>query len=253
MQAHIPNPTRHFGTFQGVDRSQGKSRTRLIYGLQLTVALLLLESALWSSNLMQRGVFFWSAMAWILSTSLISGESRSQMGLSLKGLKQTWWLLPCSVALAGAAVIAAWNSGRLHPAFGPQTTASHYFAYALWAVFQQFILQSYFFLRLEPLLGSSRRAVLAGAVLFSVVHIPNALLALATFVGGLLLCEFFRRYRNIYALGLAHAIVGLCIAVTTPSTLNHGMRVGQGFFDYQSSHPSFYSLSTILPGVAGQR
>jgi len=249
MQAQNPNPTRHFETFEGVDRSQGKSRTRLIYALQLTVALLLLEGALWSANLMQRGIFFWGAMAWILLTSVISGKSRSQMGLSLRGLKETRGLLLCSIAITGAAVIAAWNAGRLHPAFGPQTTASHYFAYVLWAVFQQFILQSYFFLRLEPLLGSSRWSVLAGAVLFSVVHIPNALLALATFIGGLMLCEFFRRYRNIYTLGLAHAVVGLCIAVTTPSTLNHGMRVGQGFFEYQSSH----SLWTILPGVAGQR
>ena len=225
---------------------------QLIYALQLTVALILLEGALWSSHIVQHG-FFWGAMAWVILTSVISRHSRRELGLSTRGFKETSWLLLCSVGFGGVALFAAWNTGHLHPAFGAYTPVSHYFAYALWAVVQQFILQSYFFLRLEPLMGSSRHAVVAAAFLFSVVHIPNALLALVTFIGGLLLCELFRRYRNIYALGLAHAVVGLCIAVSTPSTWNHGMRVGHGFFEYRSSPPSLYSFSAVVPGVAAQK
>ncbi len=241
MQKSFSNLARCFQGIEAIRPYRPDSRLKLFYALQLVVALGLLEAALWSSDVAQRG-FFWGAMLWIVVTSALSWPGGRQLGITFQGLKQTWWLIPCSIAIGGAAVLAAWSSGHLHPAFGPSTTASHYFAYALWALFQQFILQSYFFLRLEPLLGGPRRAVVASALLFSAVHIPNALLALVTFAGGLFLCELFRRYRNIYALGTAHAVLGLCIAVTTPSALNHGMRVGQGFFDYRSSPSSLYAL-----------
>jgi len=105
--------------------------------------------------------------------------------------------------------------------------------YALWALVQEFILQSFFFVRLESLLGG-RRAVWAAALLFSATHIPSPLLTLLSFGGGLLFCEMFRRYRNIVPLGLVHAALGLTIAATLPDSLLHHMRVGVGYLSY---HP----------------
>src|SRR5262249_61042645 len=83
--------------------------------------------------------------------------------------------------------------------------------------------------RFESLLGNGRKAVLACAILFAIVHIPNPVLTVATFAGGLLFCEVFRRYRNIYAIGIAHALLGIALAVSFPSALHHDMRVGIGF------------------------
>jgi membrane protease YdiL (CAAX protease family) len=104
--------------------------------------------------------------------------------------------------------------------------------YAIWALQQEFILQSFFYLRLESLLGS-RRAAVGAALLFSAAHLPSPVLTLLSFIGGLLFCEMFRRYRNIFPLGLVHATLGLTIAASLPDSLLHHMRVGLGYLLYR--------------------
>jgi len=104
--------------------------------------------------------------------------------------------------------------------------------YAIWALQQEFILQSFFYVRLESLLGS-RRAAWGASLLFSATHLPSPVLTVLSFIGGLLFCEMFRRYRNIFPLGLVHAILGLTIAASLPDSLLHHMRVGLGYLLYR--------------------
>lgn len=104
--------------------------------------------------------------------------------------------------------------------------------YAVWALEQEFILQSFFFVRPESVLGR-RRAVVAAALLFAVTHVPSPLLTGLSLIGGLLFCEMFRRYRNIFPLGLIHAALGLTIAASFPDRLLHHMRVGLGYLMYR--------------------
>ncbi len=92
-------------------------------------------------------------------------------------------------------------------------------------------MQSFFYVRLESLLGS-RRALWAAAFLFGVPHLPSPVLTLLSFVGGWLFCELFRRYRNIFPLGVVHAMLGLTIAASLPDSLLHHMRVGLGYIVY---------------------
>ena len=119
------------------------------------------------------------------------------------------------------------NLGPAHPV--PWNKA---WQYAVWALLQEFILQSFFYVRLESLLGG-RRAVWAAALLFAATHVPSPLLTLLSFGGGLLFCEMFRRYRNILPLGLIHAALGLTIAACFPDSLLHHMRVGVGYLSYR--------------------
>jgi hypothetical protein len=100
--------------------------------------------------------------------------------------------------------------------------------YGFWALQQEFILQSIFFLRLEEMLGQ-RRAVIAAASLFSLVHIPSPILTVLSFCGGILFCELFRRWRNLYPLGIIHGALGLTIAASLPDRWLHHMRVGSGY------------------------
>jgi membrane protease YdiL (CAAX protease family) len=93
-------------------------------------------------------------------------------------------------------------------------------------------LQSFFYVRMESLLGS-RRAVWGAALLFCLAHFPSTVLTLMSFIGGLLFCEMFRRYRNIFPLGLVHAALGLTIAASLPDRLLHHMRVGIGYLLYR--------------------
>jgi membrane protease YdiL (CAAX protease family) len=105
--------------------------------------------------------------------------------------------------------------------------------YGVWALVQEFILQSFFFVRLESVVGS-RRATVISALLFAAVHVPSPVLTIASFVGGLLFCEMFRRYRNLFPIGVIHGALGLTIAASLPAAWLHHMRVGIGFLSY---HP----------------
>ncbi|MCU1298148.1 MAG: hypothetical protein JWO91_2426 [Acidobacteriaceae bacterium] len=105
--------------------------------------------------------------------------------------------------------------------------------YVIWALLQEFILQSFFFVRLESVVGS-RRATVISALLFAAVHVPSPVLTIASFVGGLIFCEMFRRYRNLFPIGLIHGALGLTIAASLPAAWLHHMRVGIGFLSY---HP----------------
>jgi membrane protease YdiL (CAAX protease family) len=117
---------------------------------------------------------------------------------------------------------------------GPTPILLHGWGYIVWSIMQQFLLQSYFLLRLLRLLPGKIAPILAAAAIFSLAHLPNPILTPITLVWGVIACVLFLRYRNIYTLGLAHGIMGLCIAVTVPNSLHHHMRVGLGYLRY---HP----------------
>jgi membrane protease YdiL (CAAX protease family) len=93
---------------------------------------------------------------------------------------------------------------------------------------QEFILQSIFFVRLEAVFGGGR-AVLLATALYAAAHVPSPLLTFLAFLGGLVFCEAFRRWRNLYPIGLIHAALGLTIAASLPDKWLHHMRVGIGY------------------------
>jgi hypothetical protein len=104
---------------------------------------------------------------------------------------------------------------------------------------QQFLLQIYFLLRLLRLLPGKVAPLIAAAGLFSLAHLPNPVLTPITLLWGIAACMLFLRYRNIYALGIAHGILGLCVAVIVPESIQHHMRVGIGYYRYhpREHHP----------------
>ena len=105
-------------------------------------------------------------------------------------------------------------------------------AYSVWALAQQFLLQAFFYRRVEVLAGNGLRAVAVTAILFAAAHIPNPLLVPVTLLGGLASCELFRRHRNLYPLAVAHALIGLALAVSVPDSIQRHMRVGLGYLHY---------------------
>ncbi len=171
------------------------------------------------------------AVGGILWFTARSNYSLPELGLipKVNGILTTLFLglvLAATVAATGAFMKPV--LGASHPV--PMDRA---WQYAIWAVAQEFILQSFFYLRLQSVLGH-RRAVLFAAALFALVHIPSPGLTLLSFIGGLLFCELFHRYRNLVPIGLVHALLGLTIAASLPDSLMHHMRVGIGYLSY---HP----------------
>src|SRR5213078_5379367 len=111
------------------------------------------------------------------------------MGVTFPSGKSTIWIVGAGLILAATlwscAALTGANAAPTH-AMPLRTT----WQYAVWAFLQQFMLQSFFFVRLESLLGS-RRAVLATTVLYAAAHIPNPILTVGTFLAGLFFCEMF--------------------------------------------------------------
>jgi membrane protease YdiL (CAAX protease family) len=169
-----------------------------------------------------------------LALVLLRRPSLNDLGLGLRGLISSLWILPASVALCVIAILVAQNIGTFHPLY--QADLAHVGGYVLWTLYQQFLLQDYFMPRLSRVL-SSDAAIAVAALLFATAHLPNLSLAVATLVWGGVSCALFRRYRNLYMLGLAQGLLGLCFAVCVPDAMHHHMRVGLGYWRYTARHP----------------
>ena len=147
---------------------------RFIYLLEIFTAWALIEATIWHYGKTQFRLF-WISFAFIVASTIAHRPKLSEIGLSVRGLRTSLWVIPSAIAVSSAAMLLAWAAGTLHPLFGAVAQAKHSSGYAIWAVLQQFILQSYFYLRFEKLV-SPRSAILLSAGLFCFAHIPNPVL-----------------------------------------------------------------------------
>jgi membrane protease YdiL (CAAX protease family) len=195
---------------------------------EIAIVYALLEAALWSERPQQ----YWWALATLFTVVVLTalgGRSPNQLGIGLRGLGRAWRVIPIAM-LAGALLLGlAIVIGTLHPLNRSTVPVMRGSAYAIWSLVQEFLAQSFFFVRLEQTM-TRRRAVIANAAIFAVAHIPNPILMPATFLVGLAFTEAFRRYRNIYPIAVAHAMLGLSLAATIPYSWPHHMKVGIAYF-----------------------
>ncbi len=223
------------GTVTSVELPPAPARWRAAHPALLWVAIAvayaLIEIAIWT-ELPARITWFWIATAFIAFVSLTHRPAGMMLGVGRRGFRKSLWVAGLGALLAGVILTAARLSGTLHPLYGVRPTAEHALMYAGWAIVQQFILQSFFYARLEKLFGDSHRTAVFAAVLFATAHIPNPVLVPVTLAAGLITCELFRRYRNIYPLGIAHGLVGLALAISLPDSLLRHMRVGIGYLHF---------------------
>lgn len=199
--------------------------------LQLMVAYVLMERALWSSGLAYQNKWVFITAVAIVAFVVVDRPSIQRLGLGLPSGFGAGLILVVSFTTAVILVFAVRGAGGQIPA-NPTWPSLHLaWQYVVWALIQEFMLQSFFFTRCEELFGSST-AVWTSATLFSAAHLPSPVLTTLTLVGGLFFCEMFRRYRSIYPIGIVHAVLGLTIAMTMPNSLLHHMRVGIGYLRY---------------------
>ena len=199
---------------------------------QIIIAYLFLEFAIWAQTTEIRNRWAIVAATTILVLLLIDRPSLKRLGLGLPKMFGTGLVLGIGFATVAVMVILVhWLGGQIpaNPAWWP--TLHLAWGYTIWALMQEFMLQSFFFTRFEELYGSPA-AVWMASTIFAAAHLPSPVLTTATLVGALFFCEMFRRYRSIYPLAIVHAMLGLTMAALTPDSLLHHMRVGIGYLRY---------------------
>jgi len=207
---------------------------------QIVIAFLFLELAIWAPTPHIRNR--WAGIAAItilvlvlinvLIDVLIGRPSLERLGLGLPKMFGASVVLGIGLAtVVFLVILVKWAGGQIpaNPVWFSNLQVA--WGYVIWAGLQEFMLQSFFFNRFEDLYGSSA-AVWTTSTLFAAVHLPNPILTTATLIGALFFCEMFRRYRSIYPLAIVHGMLGLTIAILTPDSLVHHMRVGIGYLRY---------------------
>ena len=195
---------------------------------QVIPAFLFLEFALWAPTTNTRNRWAVISLITILTMVLIDRPSLQRLGLRLPKTFGASVVLGVSfVAILLMVVLVNLVGGQI-PANQTWPVVRTVWGYVIWALMQEFILQSFFFTRFEELYGGSA-AVWIAATLFAFAHLPSPVLTTATLIGALFFCEMYRRYRSIYFLGIVHAMLGLTIAIVTPNSVLHHMKVGVGY------------------------
>ena len=232
MSTAAPGETHPRSARQNDWRSRGQRRDLF----ELGVGYAFIVAALWTPRPWQFALD-WVALVWVIVATVRSSDGWTAMGFGGRGFLQSLWVVGVALLLAAIAAVVSWRLHALHAPHGPLLFVRRFGLYAVWSMLQEFLLLDFFLLRLARLLGSRTAAIGAAAVLFTIAHIPNPVLMPLVVIWGLVSCAVFLRNRNLYALGLAHAILGVCVAVTVPSTADHNMRVGLGYLTYRP-HPA---------------
>ena len=226
-----------------IPRRTLKDVAEFVFGYALILAVI------WTQRPVQRWLYG-VAVIWFVVSIFVTFPGWKAMGCSVAGFWRSFWIVGVAVALALAGVSVAAAFQTFHHPSSTVAWVAAFGGYAIWSFFQQILLQGYFLLRLMRILGSGVWASLAAGGVFAAAHLPNPILTPATFVWGAAACLVFLKWRNVYTLAIAHAIFGICIAVTVPAGTLHNMRVGRGYLTYHlprqhHRNQSDHSVSTV--------
>jgi membrane protease YdiL (CAAX protease family) len=205
------------------------TRRRDLLELSFGYGLILL--VIWTPRPLQR-LLYCAASIFLAVITWISFHSSQAMGLRVKNLLRSLWIVALSLVLSALAFALAIHFDTVHDINGTVAFIQRYWGYALWSFAQQILLQDFVLQRLLRLLKSRRAAVLIAAALFALAHLPNPILTPLTLVWGFIACALFLRYRNLYPLAFAHALLGITLATTIPVHIIRNLRVGLGYLTY---------------------
>lgn len=201
--------------------------------VEFLIAFALILAAVWTPLPYQRWLSL-GALGWVTLWTWRSFDGVRAMGLRVSQFWRALWVPLAAALLSAAAIYLSQQVGILRVPATPQLILQRFWLYALWSFLQEFVLLNFFLLRLLRMMPTRWMAVCAAACCFAAAHLPNPVLAPLTLVWGLVACATFLTYRNFYMPALAHAILGICIAVTIPGRVDHNMRVGLGYITYRA-------------------
>jgi len=177
-----------------------------------------------------RARWHWSILilaALVLASFIRHSETLGSLGLTVGALLDAlaawrWWLV------AGAAAVAIMGWMRTIPAH----LVYRWLVYLSWCILQQLLFQNMVYRRLTAGIGSSWRTSLCAGTLFAAVHLPNPILAPATFLWGTVSTRMFESRPSVPALALWQALLSTILYWLTPVALHHQFRVGPGYWTW---------------------
>jgi membrane protease YdiL (CAAX protease family) len=156
--------------------------------------------------------------------SLLIGGAPAQP--SARTLKRGWWVALGSILLTVALIVGV-AGAPLPESLPGYERIGHYL---VWAAVQQFLICVLVSERIERVTGSARLGLIGAAIVFGLLHTPNAMLMQLTFVAGLIWVWNWQRHRALLANIVAHAACGLLLTLSLPVHWLHSAEVSARFF-----------------------
>jgi membrane protease YdiL (CAAX protease family) len=170
------------------------------------------------------------AIGFMIFSHWYRGENLRALGFRLDNFVAAVRIL--LLPTLGAVIVILILGWRLSgSAFVLRPLRSHLLLLPVWALIQQYALQGFINRRLQTALGIGFKVTLLVGLLFGLLHLPNLLLALLTFLGGVIWAGVYQRQPNLLALGISHALAALTLALAIPPNLINGLRVGFRYFN----------------------
>ena len=183
-----------------------------------------------------RHPYLWIAiLACLLLSHLLHRESAGDLGFGRRSLRECAHRFAPALAILALLLLAA---GLLLHTTRQMASGQAFlalFASLPWGVVQQYLLNGYFLNRFDRAF-SPRPSAWLTAALFAAAHTPNWFLMAVALLGGWCATQVYRRRRNLYFLGIAHATVGFLLFVTVPDSISHHLDVGPGLLHQRKVH-----------------
>ena len=196
--------------------------------LEPVLAFAVIMTYIWALHYSHRRLWLIILGLLVLSHRL-HRERANMLGFQVRNLPECWGDIAPTLAFLGLVLLAC---GSLLHTSKPVRFDGAFFAWAAylpWGLLQQYLLNSYFLTRFEAVF-SRRTALTLSAALFSGAHAPNWFLMAITFFAGYCSICIYRRYKNLYFLGIAHATLGVLILTVVPDSISHHFDIGPGWY-----------------------
>lgn len=196
--------------------------------LEPAVVFALILAYIWKLRYAERNSWM-AILALMLLSHVLRGETPAKVGLGARHLADGVREMLPAMTLFALALVAGGMLAHSIREIRFQQAALALAAYLPWGLVQQYALNGYFLNRFDAMVPR-RAAPLASAAAFCCAHAPNWFLMPVTLLLGYCSARIYRRYPNLYLLGMAHGAVGFLLYLVIPDSISHHLNVGPGWF-----------------------